>query len=140
MGRAACVCRKWRYTIRNPVFWRHACLKSWQVKLLTYEHFPVLFNLLFYTDVSLSFLYFKITGIAENYKILQSNYNGSWKKMWILRPRVRTDGKIYVISQSVTNSGGKRNIIFFCLFCKFFFSFGCFWAKVKCIIFPPLWN
>jgi hypothetical protein len=32
MGKASCVCRKWRYTIRNPVFWRNACLKGWQVR------------------------------------------------------------------------------------------------------------
>lgn len=31
LGKAACVCRKWRYTIRNPVYWRNACLKAWQV-------------------------------------------------------------------------------------------------------------
>uniref|UniRef100_A0A6N2MIV6 F-box protein n=1 Tax=Salix viminalis TaxID=40686 RepID=A0A6N2MIV6_SALVM len=30
MGKAACVCRKWRYTLRNPIFWRNACLKAWQ--------------------------------------------------------------------------------------------------------------
>ncbi|XP_027335553.1 F-box protein 7 isoform X3 [Abrus precatorius] len=30
LGKASCVCRKWRYTIRNPVFWRNACLKAWQ--------------------------------------------------------------------------------------------------------------
>lgn len=34
LGRAACVCRKWRYTVRNPVFWRNACLKAWQVTSL----------------------------------------------------------------------------------------------------------
>jgi len=34
MGKASCVCRKWRYTIRNPVFWRNACLKGWQVRSL----------------------------------------------------------------------------------------------------------
>ncbi|WMV13610.1 hypothetical protein MTR67_006995, partial [Solanum verrucosum] len=31
LGRATCVCRKWRYIIRNLVFWRNACLKAWQV-------------------------------------------------------------------------------------------------------------
>ncbi|KAJ7965553.1 F-box protein 7 [Quillaja saponaria] len=66
MGKASCVCRKWRYTIRNPVFWRNACLKAWQ-----------------------------LNGVVENYKILQSKYEGSWRKMWLLRPRLRTDG-IYV--------------------------------------------
>uniref|UniRef100_A0A2N9FH60 F-box protein n=1 Tax=Fagus sylvatica TaxID=28930 RepID=A0A2N9FH60_FAGSY len=62
LGRASCVCRKWRYTIRNPVFWRSACLKAWQ-----------------------------LSGVVENYKLLQSKYEGSWRKMWLLRPRVRTD-------------------------------------------------
>eukprot|EP00494_Astrolonche_serrata_P027345 UN27608 len=28
LGRAACVCRKWKYTTRNPTFWRNACLKN----------------------------------------------------------------------------------------------------------------
>ncbi|KAK9096069.1 hypothetical protein Sjap_021566 [Stephania japonica] len=65
LGRAACVCRKWRYTIRNPVFWRSACLKAWQ-----------------------------LSGSIENYKILESKYDCSWRKMWLLRPRVRTDGVI----------------------------------------------
>ncbi|KAL3371044.1 hypothetical protein AABB24_007866 [Solanum stoloniferum] len=31
LGRSTCVCRKWRYTIRNPIFWRNACLKTLQV-------------------------------------------------------------------------------------------------------------
>ncbi|KAL5558262.1 hypothetical protein UlMin_034473 [Ulmus minor] len=66
LGRASCVCRKWRYTIRNPVFWRNACLKAWQ-----------------------------LSGLVENYKLLQSKYEGSWRKMWLSRPRVRTDG-LYV--------------------------------------------
>ncbi|XP_042035514.1 F-box protein 7-like isoform X1 [Salvia splendens] len=66
LGRAACVCRKWRYTIRNPVFWRNACLRAWQ-----------------------------LNGIVENYKIFQSMYNGLWRKMWLLRPRLRSDG-LYV--------------------------------------------
>lgn len=66
LGRASCVCRKWRYTIRNPVFWRYACLKAWQ-----------------------------ISGAVENYKMLQAKYENSWRKMWLLRPRVRTDG-LYV--------------------------------------------
>ncbi|CAL9191588.1 unnamed protein product [Musa hybrid cultivar] len=30
MRRAACVCRKWRYTIRNPNLWGDACLRIWQ--------------------------------------------------------------------------------------------------------------
>ncbi|PIA47423.1 hypothetical protein AQUCO_01400234v1 [Aquilegia coerulea] len=66
LGKGACVCRKWRYTIRNPVFWRSACLKAWQA-----------------------------SGPLENYKLVQSKYEYSWRKMWLLRPRIRTDG-LYV--------------------------------------------
>ncbi|XP_073020522.1 F-box protein 7-like isoform X2 [Primulina eburnea] len=75
LGRATCVCRKWRYTIRIPVFWRNACLKAWQV-----------------------------SGLTENYKILHSKYDGSWKKMWLLRPRLRTDG-LYVSRNTYIRAG-----------------------------------
>jgi len=34
----------------------------------------------------------KLSGAVENYKILQSKYDGSWRKMWLLRPRLRFDG------------------------------------------------
>jgi F-box protein 9 len=33
LGRAACVCRKWRYATRSPILWRNACLKTWQACL-----------------------------------------------------------------------------------------------------------
>ncbi|KAK2989799.1 hypothetical protein RJ640_006116 [Escallonia rubra] len=75
MGQAACVCQKWRYTIRNPVFWRNACLKAWQV-----------------------------SGVVENYKILQSKYDGSWRKMWLSRPRIRVDG-LYVSRNTYIRAG-----------------------------------
>ncbi|KAF2291419.1 hypothetical protein GH714_023910 [Hevea brasiliensis] len=75
LGRAACVCRKWRYTLRNPAFWRTACLKAWQ-----------------------------LSGVVENYKILQSKYESSWRKMWLLRPRVRTDG-LYVSRNTYIRAG-----------------------------------
>ncbi|KAF3447624.1 hypothetical protein FNV43_RR12811 [Rhamnella rubrinervis] len=75
LGRASCVCRKWRYTVRNPVFWRNSCLKAWQV-----------------------------SGVVENYKVLQSKYEGSWRKMWLLRPRVRTDG-LYVSRNTYIRAG-----------------------------------
>ncbi|GLU01059.1 hypothetical protein SLE2022_183850 [Rubroshorea leprosula] len=75
LGKASCVCRKWRYTIRNPVFWRIACLRVWQ-----------------------------LSGIVENYKILLSKYEGSWRKMWLLRPRVRTDG-LYVSRNTYIRAG-----------------------------------
>ncbi|KAK9167522.1 hypothetical protein Scep_002713 [Stephania cephalantha] len=75
LGRAACVCRKWRYTIRNPVFWRSACLKAWQ-----------------------------LSGAIANYKILESKYDCSWRKMWLSRPRVRTDG-LYVSRNTYIRAG-----------------------------------
>ncbi|KAK4743899.1 hypothetical protein SAY87_010211 [Trapa incisa] len=36
-------------------------------------------------------LLYEVSEMVENYKILQSNYDGSWRKMWLLRPRIRTD-------------------------------------------------
>ncbi|KAK6114886.1 hypothetical protein DH2020_007155 [Rehmannia glutinosa] len=69
LGRAACVCRKWRYTIRNPVFWRNACLRAWQ-----------------------------LNGVVENYKILQSEYHGSWRKMWLLRPRLELMVRFFAVT------------------------------------------
>ncbi|XP_021759729.1 F-box protein 7-like isoform X2 [Chenopodium quinoa] len=75
LGKAACVCRKWRYAIRNPIFWRIACLKAWQ-----------------------------LSGVVYNYQILHSKYDGSWRKMWLSRPRVRTDG-IYVSRNTYIRAG-----------------------------------
>ncbi|XP_077248817.1 F-box protein 7 [Tasmannia lanceolata] len=75
LGRAACVCRKWRYTIWNPSFWRSACLKTWQ-----------------------------LSGAVENYRIFQSSYDGSWRKMWLLRPRLRIDG-LYVSRNTYIRAG-----------------------------------
>ncbi|XP_068663203.1 F-box protein 7 isoform X2 [Aristolochia californica] len=75
LGRAACVCLKWRYTIRNPVFWRNACLKTWL-----------------------------LCGPVENYRIVQSKYDGSWRKMWLLRPRLRTDG-LYISRNTYIRAG-----------------------------------
>lgn len=94
LGRAACVCRKWRYTVRNPVFWRNACLKAWQVTSLLLRslfHCACMQNVKFKCGFSM-----KIFGVVENYKILQSKYDGSWRKMWLSRPRIRTDGKMYL--------------------------------------------
>ncbi|XP_073315323.1 F-box protein 7-like isoform X1 [Primulina huaijiensis] len=81
LGRAACVCRKWRYTICIPVFWRRACLKAWQVDTII-----------------------PVYGLTENYKIFHSKYDGSWKKMWLLRPRLRTDG-LYVSRNTYIRAG-----------------------------------
>ncbi|KAI0494447.1 hypothetical protein KFK09_024585 [Dendrobium nobile] len=75
LGRAACVCRKWRYTIRNPILWRSACLKAWQ-----------------------------LSGALTNYKIVQSMYECSWRKMWIHRPRIRHDG-LYVSRNTYIRTG-----------------------------------
>ncbi|EFJ32549.1 hypothetical protein SELMODRAFT_270563 [Selaginella moellendorffii] len=75
LGKASCVCRKWRYAIRNPVFWRLACLKTWQLH-----------------------------GVEGNRKILSQNYDGSWRKMWHHRPRLRFDG-IYVSRNTYIRAG-----------------------------------
>lgn len=34
----------------------------------------------------------KLSGAVDNFRIVQSTYDGSWRKMWVSRPRVRTDG------------------------------------------------
>ncbi|XP_009403691.2 F-box protein 7-like isoform X1 [Musa acuminata AAA Group] len=75
LGRAACVCRKWRYAIRNPNLWRNACLKIWQA-----------------------------SGVETNYRIVQSLYDGSWRKMWVWRPRIRNDG-LYVSRNTYIRTG-----------------------------------
>ncbi|XP_074557419.1 LOW QUALITY PROTEIN: F-box protein 7 [Curcuma longa] len=75
LGRVACVCRKWRYTVRNPILWQNACLKIWQ----SY-------------------------GAEANYRIVRSLYNGSWRKMWVQRPRIRNDG-LYVSRNTYIRTG-----------------------------------
>lgn len=42
--------------------------------------------------------------MVENYEVVQSKYDGSWRKMWLLRPRIRTDGKIYFLMKMVKYS------------------------------------
>ncbi|XP_022768175.1 F-box protein 7 isoform X3 [Durio zibethinus] len=48
--------------------------------------------------------FMKLSGVLENYKLLQSKYEGSWRKMWLLRPRVRTDG-LYVSRNTYVRAG-----------------------------------
>ncbi|CAA6663811.1 unnamed protein product [Spirodela intermedia] len=107
LGKAACVCRKWRYTIRNPTLWRAACLKAWQA-----------------------------SGALENYRILQSVYDGSWRKMWLQRPRVRTDG-LYVSRNTYIRAGIREwnvtnpvHVVCYYRYIRFFPS-GKFLYKVK---------
>ncbi|GER37740.1 F-box family protein [Striga asiatica] len=115
LGRAACVCRKWRYTIRSPVFWRIACLKAWQV-----------------------------FGVLENYKILQSEYHGSWRRMWLLRPRLRTDG-LYVSRNTYIRAGVAEwkitnpvHIVCYFRYLRFYtsgrFLYKNSWQKVKDVV------
>jgi hypothetical protein len=33
-------------------------------------------------------------GVEQNEFIVQHSYDGSWRKMWLERPRVRFDGKL----------------------------------------------
>ncbi|KAH9298323.1 hypothetical protein KI387_030005, partial [Taxus chinensis] len=75
LGRAACVCRKWRYAVWMPCLWRNACINTWQP-----------------------------SGKEENLKILQKEYGGSWRKMWLLRPRLRFDG-LYVSRNTYIRAG-----------------------------------
>eukprot|EP00250_Pteridium_aquilinum_P014643 c22113_g1_i1 orf=231-1166(+) len=75
LGCAGCVCRKWRYAIRNPVLWQKACLSTWQV-----------------------------FGVEQNMQIVRSCYGGSWRRMWIERPRLRFDG-IFVSRNTYIRAG-----------------------------------
>ncbi|MCO5595572.1 hypothetical protein L7F22_049617 [Adiantum nelumboides] len=75
LGCAGCVCRKWRYATRNPVLWQKACLVTWQV-----------------------------SGEEQNISMLRSLYGGSWRNMWILRPRLCFDG-IFVSRNTYLRTG-----------------------------------
>ncbi|KAL2609824.1 hypothetical protein R1flu_028397 [Riccia fluitans] len=91
LGVGACVCRKWRYAIRLPALWRGACLKAWQM-----------------------------FGVQENERIARVSYGGSWKRMWIERPRIRYDG-IYVsrntyIRQGITEWKNKNPVHLVCYY------------------------
>ncbi|CAI7874900.1 unnamed protein product [Closterium sp. NIES-53] len=39
LGRVACVCRRWRYSIRAPALWKEACFRAWQVCYYRYMCF-----------------------------------------------------------------------------------------------------
>ncbi|KDO80619.1 hypothetical protein CISIN_1g019659mg [Citrus sinensis] len=56
----------------------------------------------FKLETGVSFV--KLSGVVENYKILQSRYEGSWRKMWLLRPRIRIDG-LYVSRNTYIRAG-----------------------------------
>jgi hypothetical protein len=88
LGRAACVCRKWKYTARNPTLWRAACLKTWQVSVFD---FVIQFHVLMFS--SIQFYVVKRSGMEANYMMVRSLYDSSWRRMWLQRPRIRIDGK-----------------------------------------------
>lgn len=92
LGRAACVCRKWRYTIRNPNLWRDACLRIWQVHKIFRNNSWSFLLITVMTNAYKPPLLMKSSGAEANYRIVQSLYDGSWRKMWIQRPRIRNDG------------------------------------------------
>ncbi|KAL3678700.1 hypothetical protein R1sor_021656 [Riccia sorocarpa] len=118
LGRGACVCRKWRYAIRLPALWRGACLKAWQacpvapvfisadlaLRLFTYSGF-VLYSRAF-TNISVftALSSDQMFGVHENERIVREAYGGSWKRMWVERPRVRFDG-IYVSRNTYIRAG-----------------------------------
>ncbi|CAK9158582.1 unnamed protein product [Ilex paraguariensis] len=49
-------------------------------------------------------LLFEFSGVVENYRALHLRYDGSWRKMWLLRPRIRTDG-LYVSRNTYIRAG-----------------------------------
>uniref|UniRef100_A0A453BZQ9 F-box protein n=1 Tax=Aegilops tauschii subsp. strangulata TaxID=200361 RepID=A0A453BZQ9_AEGTS len=113
LGRAACVCRKWKYTTRNPTLWRNACLKTWQRN-----------------------------GIEANFRMVQSLYDSSWRKMWVQRPRIRIDG-LYVsrntyIHTGITEWQFKKTVNVVCYYRYLrFFPTGKFLYKIEMALLYP---
>eukprot|EP00899_Mesostigma_viride_P006884 jgi/Mesvir1/16197/Mv08459-RA.1 len=107
VGVAACVCRKWRYLSWNPTIWQRACLQVWQT-----------------------------TGVAGNAEIARRMFQGSWRRMWKARPRVRMDG-LYVsrntyVKQGVTDWDVKNPVHLVCYFRYFrFYGDGTFLYKTS---------
>jgi hypothetical protein len=97
LGRAACVCQKWKYTARNPTLWRTACLKTWQVSILIFSLFGC-HVLTFFS--SIQFYNMKRSRMETNYQMVRSLYDSSWRRMWLQRPRIRSDGKFSRIIRS----------------------------------------
>lgn len=89
LGRAACVCRKWKYTARNPTLWRAACLKTWQVSVLMFFYSVFMFLRFLKHPIYIM----KRSGMEANYMMVRSLYDSSWRRMWLQRPRIRSDGK-----------------------------------------------
>ncbi|XP_065012055.1 F-box protein 7-like isoform X4 [Musa acuminata AAA Group] len=56
------------------------------------------------TNAYKSPLLMKSSGAEANYRIVQSLYDGSWRKMWFQRPRIRNDG-LYVSRNTYIRTG-----------------------------------
>ena len=70
-----CVCRYWRRVAAAPRLWESACLRAWQ-----------------------------LGGEAATRAAVQAQYGGDWHRMYMERPRLRTDG-IYVSRNTYIRRG-----------------------------------
>ncbi|CAI5509751.1 unnamed protein product [Closterium sp. Naga37s-1] len=75
LGRVACVCRRWRYTVRAPALWKEACFRAWQDE----------------GEDALRFLQRRF-------------FSSSWRTMWLHRPRIRFQG-VYVSRNTYLRCG-----------------------------------
>lgn len=79
ISRAACVCRQWRDVTSHESLWRTACLRA-----------------------------FKMTGKEYNTRQVEITFGGSWKIMFLNRPRVRHDG--FYVSRNTYIKPGERSM------------------------------
>lgn len=75
LGKVACVCKAWRDICSVPRLWEAACLSTWQ-----------------------------LYGSHVNRHLVDAKYGGDWFRMWVERPRLRTDG-LYVSRNTYIRTG-----------------------------------
>ena len=75
LGACQCVCRALREAAREASLWRAPCLRAWQA-----------------------------SGLEANHAQVSGVYGGDWRRMFLERPRVRTDG-LYVSRNTYIHKG-----------------------------------
>jgi len=75
LGSCQCTCRVLRAAAQEASLWRSHCLQAWQT-----------------------------SGLESNHALVASSYGGDWRRMFLERPRLRTDG-VYVSRNSYIHKG-----------------------------------